>query len=62
MPDEPTTDPWETVRIEITVRDAEGGEWPFTSEPMNGVLADILLRDLMDARVVRAKKVREPEK
>lgn len=59
--DEPTTDPWEVVRVAITVRDAGGADWEFMSEEMSGVQADILLLNLPDARVVKARKVRKPE-
>jgi len=44
--DDPTTDPWEQVWVVITVEDSTGMEWEFTSELLNGVLADILLREL----------------
>jgi len=61
MSDEPATDPWGTAWVIVTVRDAAGGEWQFTSEEMPEVLADILLRDLIDARVVKARKKRKEE-
>jgi hypothetical protein len=58
--------PWSLVRLVVTVKitgeaGVNLGDVEFISGPMNPILAEVLLRDLKDARVVKARKLREPE-
>jgi len=59
--DDPSTDPWEEVWVVVTVEDSSGMEWEFTSELLNGVLADILLRELGNegTRITKGHKKRK---